>query len=218
MLRLLVVLLVLANAGFYSWRQGWLETVVSARPQGDREPGRLALQVSPEAVRVLAPLPNEASAREATTCLEIGPLTPTQLAPVEAALQTVLPAGAWVDQKTDVAPVWIVFMGPYAEREQRTKKTDELKRLNVSFEDVRNVPELGDGLALGRFNDRALAEKAVADMAARGVRTSRVAQLTPAASNHLLRVEQANLALQGRLMALPASSLQGRSFGPCSAP
>lgn len=71
MLRIVVLLLVLANAGFYGWRQGWLDTAVGVRAQGDREPGRLAAQVAPATVRVLAPLPTETAANQAAVCLEI---------------------------------------------------------------------------------------------------------------------------------------------------
>ena len=53
MLRLLVGLLLLANVVFYSWSHGWLDQFVGVRAQGDREPGRLALQVEPQRVRVV---------------------------------------------------------------------------------------------------------------------------------------------------------------------
>lgn len=215
MLRIVVLLLVLANAGFYSWRQGWLDTAVGVPAQGDREPGRLAAQVTPEMVRVLAPLPAENAANEPTTCLEIGPYSPGQLSTAEAALQTVLTPGTWVDRNADAVPIWIVFMGPYAEPEQREKKTDELKRLDVAYEDVRNVPELGEGLALGRFDDRAAAERAVDELNAKGVRTGRVVLLSPGTTSHYLRVEQADAALQGRLQSLNLSGLHGRNFLPC---
>lgn len=216
MLRLLVLLLVLANAGVYSWRQGWLDTLVGVRAQGDREPGRLALQVQPEVVRVLAPLPPpDADTREATACLEIGPYASAQLGPAEAALQAVLGPGGWVDVKTDIPPVWIVFMGPYPERELRQRKIDELKRLRVAHEEMRNVPELGDGLALGRFDDQGAADKALAELATRGVHSARVAQLSPGGTSHRLRVEQADPGLQDRLLALQAGGLQGRGFLNC---
>jgi hypothetical protein len=230
MLRILVVLLILANAGFYSWRQGWLDNVVGVRAMGDREPARLAQQVSPEAVRVLPPLPADPAsstapagdtssstgeAGTANTCVEIGPFTTAQLSPAEAALQTVMPPSAWTDVKGEVPAVWIVFMGPYADREARQKKTDELKRLRVGYEEVRNIPDFGDGLALGRFEDRAAAEKAATELVARGVRTGRVAQLSPASVTHTLRVAQADVGLQGRLLALQSGGLQGRSFAPC---
>ncbi|MEY4563004.1 MAG: hypothetical protein RLZZ618_2281, partial [Pseudomonadota bacterium] len=63
--------------------------------------------------------------------------------------------------------------------------------------------------------DRAAAEKAATELVARGVRTGRVAQLSPASVTHTLRVAQADVGLQGRLLALQSGGLQGRSFAPC---
>lgn len=54
MLRALVLLLVLANAGYYAWSQGWLDGGTGGS-QGDREPQRLQNQVRPEIVRILPP-------------------------------------------------------------------------------------------------------------------------------------------------------------------
>ena len=42
MLRLFVLLLVLGNAVFLAWTQGWLDDVTGVRASGDREPERSA--------------------------------------------------------------------------------------------------------------------------------------------------------------------------------
>jgi hypothetical protein len=55
MLRTLVVLLLLANAGFFAWHQGWLDGVVGVSTQQGREPERLTQQINPERLIVLAP-------------------------------------------------------------------------------------------------------------------------------------------------------------------
>lgn len=57
MLRILVLLLVLANLGFYAWTEGWLAQPLGLRADADREPGRIARQVRPESVRILPPQP-----------------------------------------------------------------------------------------------------------------------------------------------------------------
>lgn len=54
MLRLLVLLLLLANVGFYAWSQGTLLGVLPWPPD-TREPHRLQQQVRPEAVRLAGP-------------------------------------------------------------------------------------------------------------------------------------------------------------------
>jgi hypothetical protein len=52
MLRLLVLALLLANALFFAWSRGWLDPVLGASAQGDREPQRLSNQVRPEVVQL----------------------------------------------------------------------------------------------------------------------------------------------------------------------
>lgn len=52
MLRWVIVLLVLANAGYFVWTQGYLDGLGMA-PVDQREPERLAQQVKPEVLRLL---------------------------------------------------------------------------------------------------------------------------------------------------------------------
>ncbi len=222
MLRLLVVALLLANLAFYAWTQGMLDNLTGVRAQGDREPDRLTRQVKPETIRVL---PASAVAMAATAsdtppaCLEAGPYTPAQIGAAEGVLQTVLPPGSWASLKTESPGVWIVYMGKYPNRELMQKKADELRRLKIGFEELRNSPpELADGLALGRYDTRAAAEKALAEVAQRGVRTARVMPLTPPAVMHSLRVERADATLQARLAGLRAEALLGKSFTVCARP
>ena len=217
MLRLIVLALIVANLGFYAWTQGLLDGVVGARALGDREPDRLQRQVRPDNIRVLPPSTTSVAAAEpAPACLESGPYTAAQIGAAESVLQTVLPVGSWINVKTETPAVWIVYMGKYPNREALQKKADELKRLKIAFEEVRGTnPELDEGLALGRYDNRAAAEKALADVSQQGVRTARVATLTPAVASHVLRVERADASVQARLTGLRAEALQGKPFALC---
>jgi len=217
MLRLLVGALLLANGVFYGWSQGWLDQLAGVRAEGDREPGRLAMQVEPQRVHVVgattrAPAP---SADTVVACLETGPFTASQLAPAQAALQAALPRNRIADITQETPAVWIVFMGPYANDDARQKKVDELKRLRISFEDIHQVPELGDGLSLGRFSNRNGAERAVADFAAKGVHTARVAQFAAPLVTHTLRVPEVTAAQQAQLAGLQSQGLGGKGFTAC---
>jgi hypothetical protein len=74
MLRVVLLLLILANGLFWAWREGWLSAIGMA-PTSQREPQRQEQQVAPELVRVLpagggaprsAPLsPNKPAAADA---------------------------------------------------------------------------------------------------------------------------------------------------------
>ncbi len=56
MLRILVLLLVLANAGFLAWSRGYLVGIVPI-PPSQQEPERLKHQVHPEAIQIRADRP-----------------------------------------------------------------------------------------------------------------------------------------------------------------
>jgi len=71
-------------------------------------------------------------------------------------------------------------------------------------------------LSLGRFDDKAAAEQALAEFARQGVRTAKVVEVAAASTSHRLRVEQADAALAARLGAMSDAAL-GRGFSACEA-
>jgi hypothetical protein len=83
MLRALVVLMLLANALFFAWTQGWLAAWVAAPMLGERDPARLAAQLRPETISVLTPRAASAAlqaaraasiaAGEGEQCVQLGP-------------------------------------------------------------------------------------------------------------------------------------------------
>lgn len=216
MLRLLVLVLLLANAAFYAWSQGMLDGIVGVRAQGDREPERLSRQVRPENVKIVSP-PSAASiaAANAPACFESGPYAPDQIDGAVAALGS-LPADSWRNVRTEVPGVWLVYMGKYPNRDALLKKADELKRLRIANEEVHGSPELEGGLGLGRFSTQAAADQALADVAQRGVRTARVVLLSAPTAQYTLRIDKATPAIQSKLSGL--SGLLGKPFEACLLP
>jgi len=100
-LRTLLLLLLVANAMVFGWTRGWFAPTFQPPRHADREPERLAAQVQPQRVVVLAPGAASsalAAARAAARlCLETGPVAETQLQSAEAALvQAGMAPGAWV--------------------------------------------------------------------------------------------------------------------------
>ena len=98
-------MLILANALFFGWSQGWLDGVAGARAGGDREPERLALQVRPEAIRVLgaqaaAALAASAAASALAASAALLPASAAsasvvaRAAPVASAVSSAAPASA----------------------------------------------------------------------------------------------------------------------------
>jgi hypothetical protein len=97
MLRALVVALIVANLVFWAWSEGAFNAL-GLGPAQERDPGRLALQVRPEAVRVLpaAALAASAFGRVAGQCFEAGPFGASEIEAAERALAVLaLPEGSW---------------------------------------------------------------------------------------------------------------------------
>lgn len=242
MLRWLVLALLLANAGFWAWSQGWLSPLFGAAPGALREPWRLQQQVRPETVRVLppgTPLPApSASAASAAglgaasapaavgsaatgtavalACLESGPLAPSALDGAEQQLTTVLPARGWVRASRELPPLFAVVIGPLAGREALQKRREELARLRVEFEELRLPGDGASGLALGRYETGTAARAALERLAQRGVRTARVITLREPGNETRLRIESATPAQADALRALKLPGAQ--VFAPCATP
>ena len=217
MLRALVIALLLANAAFFAWTQGWLDTVVGVRSIGDREPERLLRQLRPETIRIV---PDTAvAAAPPPACLEAGPFAPAEIAAAEAALRSALPnttAGTWLSLKTEQPGAWIVYMGKYPNRELLARKQEELARRKVAFDAVSSPAALDPGLSLGRFEERAAADEALAQFTQQGIHTAKVVELTAPASSFRLRVEQADAALAAQLAELKPDGLLGKPFAACA--
>jgi len=233
MLRALVAALVLANLVFWAWSSGMFDGL-GWGPARERDPARLARQVRPDAVRVLAPnaataalgaastaaVPAIPPARGPLQCLEAGPFAPGAVEAAERALAAAaLPEGSWVRTSHDLAALYAVVLGPFGNREALQKKREELGRLRLPIEAL-DLPGDGGaapqpGFALGRYESRDAAEAALASFNARGVRTARVAALRAAGSEIRLRVENATPAQAERLRALSGGAL-GAGFAPCA--
>lgn len=234
MLRALVLLLLLANAGFWAWRQGWLAPlhgVIGAAPDGERETDRLDRQVNPALLRLLppdtpparaprggigaAPATEPSAARFGTACLEAGPYSTAELVLAEAALQAALPAGSWTLRELPPGRAWWVAMGPYRDTEALQEKREQLRRLALQPEPAASSPGGAPFLVLGRHDSRAAAEAALAALAAeRSLQTARVLEGAPIPLR-ALRIEAADAAQQSQLAELPVERLRGRAFKPC---
>jgi len=225
MLRLAVLLLVLANAGYWGWSQGLLAAYGLA-PAVQSEPQRMAAQIRPEAIRLLTPdeakkieaRPSSAAlaptAAPATPeCLQAGLFNEQQTATLRASLEAALPAGSWQFESSIDPARWIVYMGKYNTEESLAKKRGELRQLGVAFRPVTN-PALAPGLALGSFAVQADADRELARIATKGVRTARVTQERAEARGQILKLASVDAELRARLETVK-SQLEGKALQAC---
>ena len=223
MLRLLALALVLANAGYLAWSQGWLAGYGFA-PAVQAEPQRLAQQLRPEAMRLLTGVEarqlegnpaasGSTGASAASECLQAGLFTDEQAGPLRARLQASLPAGSWSLEPGAEGGRWMVYMGKYPDSDTLAVKRGELRRIGVPFELLTN-PVFGPGLALGRFESQTNAETELINLAQRGVRSARVVQERPEARGQLLMVPAADAYLRSLLDGLKPQ-LAGKALVAC---
>lgn len=203
MLRLLVLLLVLLNAGYYAWSHGMLRAYGWA-PVEQSEPQRLTQQIRPEAIRILPADEGRRAEQVALTppkppeCLQAGLFDEVQTEAVRKALEATLPAGAWSLEFMVEPARWIVYMGKFPNAAAQDKKRVELEKMKLKLQSLDN-PELQLGLSLGRFETRAQAQAELAALQKRGVRTARVVQERLEIRQSQLRIPAADEALRPKL-------------------
>lgn len=209
MLRGLVLALLLANAAYFAWGQGLL-AAYGFVPARQSEPERLAQQIRPEALQLIAnsALPPSDKATAIPTaapsagvqCLQIGVFTEQQAQTLRPRLRS-LPAESWSFESSGDSVRWIIYMGKYINKEAMNRKRAKLKQLGLSFEPPVS-PLLNPGLSLGNFSSKAEAETALEQMNQRGIRSAKVVLERPELPSLWLRLPAADASIRTRLETL----------------
>ena len=224
MLRLLVLSLVLANAGYYAWSHGLLAAYGFA-PTSQTEPQRLVQQIKPEAMRILtttearqpdsvSPAASAAAASSAAECLQVGLFNEEQTLVLRERLVSALPTGSWVLESAADPARWLVYMGKYSSAEAVNKKKAELRGMGVSFDTLTNA-SLEPGLSLGNFKTQPEADTELARIAKKGVKSAKVIQERAEQRGQKLKLPTVNAALRSQLDAI-TPQLAGKVFQSCS--
>ena len=241
MLRLAVIVLLLANAGYFAWSQGHLRPWGWA-PQEQAEPQRMNQQIRPETLQILKvnasktsssapmpapatpaapaasttaadnPAPTAAPATDPAECLQAGVFDERQAEALRTAAAG-LPQGSWALEPTPIAGRWMVYMGRFEDQETLDRKRAELRARKVDHDRAGGTLELG--LSLGRFTTKDAAERELANLGTKGVRTARVVQERPDAPGFTLRLPVVNDALRPQLDAL-RSAMAGKTLRSCT--
>lgn len=227
MLRLVAIALLLANAAYFAWTQGYLAGLGLA-PIQQSEPERLNAQIEPGTLRLLngprAEAEELAQATEAapsgspevapaTSCWQASGFTAPQADALRAALgSTGLNEALWQFSEAKSSGRWIVYMGRYND-EQMEKKKGELRELKIDFREV-NLPSTGPGLALGTFSSEESVQQALKDVTKKGVRTARVALERPENVSWTLRLPAITDEQRTSIESL-GESLAGKKLQPC---
>lgn len=232
MLRSLLVLLLLANVLYGLAVHTALGTQLGLVSPPPQTPERWQSQVNPDAIRLLsasdlqvmaaasasapasvalaasaAPLGSELS------CLQTRPLDEAEFNGLGQQLQALgLSSADWVDIRREFPARWGVLMGPFADRAQLKRKSDEIKRLRLDYEELAPPSPLAPALLLAQFGTEAEALNHLNQLSGRGVRTAKVAQVKPGSVEHRLRIDALTAEQAQRLRAQAASG----GWGACA--
>ena len=236
MLRLAVIALLLANAAYYAYTQGWLRSAGLVTPE-QAEPQRLQQQIRPETLKVLraqgatnnptpppapaaapaadttasAPAPTAAAPADAGECLQAGIFDEKQATALRTAAAS-LPQGSWTLEPTPIPGRWMVYMGRFDDIETLDRKRAELRARKVDHDRAGGTLELG--LSLGRFASKEAAERELTNLGTKGVRTARVVQERAEAPGFTLRLPAVNDALRAQLDVL-RTAMAGKTLRAC---
>lgn len=237
MIRFAIILLLLANLGYYAFSQGMLRSLGWA-PADPSEPERMQRQVRAGQLRLLSPqeaaadalpqaLPEPAAAQapppmavaqesrpekpERRECLQAGGFDARQAEALRLQLAR-LPEGSWQLEPGTSAGRWMVYLGKFSSPEALARRREELRALDIPTDRAR-LAALEPGISLGRFSSEEAAGRQQAMLARKGVSAKVVAE-RPAVSSYTLRLPQADGAVRKRVNSWRV--MQGRELDSCS--
>lgn len=244
MLRFAVIVVLMANAGYYAWAHGFLRQWGMA-PQEQSEPQRMDQQIKPETLQILKVNPGKGAAAAAA------PETPTAaMAPAAAPSTTVAEAPTQTPSPPPSEPKECLQAGVFDERQAEAIRTaaaalprgswalesipvpgrwmvymgrfDDMEALDKKRAELRarnvDFDRAGGsweyGLSLGRFSTKEAAERELNNLNNKGVRTARVIQERPDTGGFTLRLPAVNAALRAQLDGL-RPALAGKTLRTC---
>ena len=214
-MRLVFLLLVLANLAFFAWSRYGAPDVPGVAPQ--------TRQVEPDKLKIVAPkdLPARVVAKKekpapvAAACIEWGSFTLADAPRAQQALEPLALGERLAQKRTEEAAGWWVFIPSMGSRQGALKKAAELKNLGVEeFFIVQDEGEQRWALSLGVFRSEEAAEARLAALRAQGVRSARVGARETVVPKIWLQVKSVDAPLQARLREI-ARQVEGSELRDC---
>ncbi|MEY2873462.1 MAG: hypothetical protein RLZZ373_833 [Pseudomonadota bacterium] len=151
-------------------------------------------------------------------CLEAGPFSQAEWRVAENALRNTLGEGPWQLTTREKPGSWMVYVGPYKSRAVMDNRADQLRKMEIAFEEARDLPEeYLPGFVFGRHGAEADARALQARLMGQKVKYVRVVPLVKPTALHTVRIQKADADIQERVAALKPR-LSGHLFETCKRP
>jgi hypothetical protein len=195
-------ILLLANAGLFAYRHGYLDTMMPS----SREPARMSNQLNADKVKLIPALDAgtavAAAAKKADrwACTEVGNFNSGEAKRFELRLAG-LPLDGRVSQRGIQEIVsHMVYIPSQGDKEGADKKVEELRRMGI--DDVYIIQDdsnLRWGISLGVFKQEEGARVHLADLVRKGVRSARIDPHSVATSMVAFQIRDLDADLKARV-------------------
>jgi hypothetical protein len=214
--RVLFLLLILANLAFFAWAN-YLSPHDAAS-----DPRPLAQQYQPEKLKILAPEDAGAVSKPwpaavPAACLEWGSFTLADAPRAEQALEPLALGPRLAQRRAEETASWWVYLPPQGSRQNALKKAGELKALKVEeFFVMQEEGPLRWAVSLGVFKTEEAAKGRLEALRAQGVRTAQIGERETQVPKVWLQVSNPDAPLQARLKEI-AAGFPGSELKSCPA-
>lgn len=222
-MRLLFLLLLAANLGFFAWTR----FLAPPDPAVDRQP--LAQQLEPHKLRLVterelakAPAPPPAKPRPPApepvriACLEWGSFSPADATRAAQRLEPLALGARLAQYRGEETASWWVHMPPQGNRDAALRKAAELKKLGV--EDYFILQDAGPqrwALSLGVFSTEDAAKAHLQALREKGVRTAVIDRRETRVPKVWFQVRGVDAPLQEKLQGI-ARDFEGATLHDCA--
>jgi hypothetical protein len=231
MLRLVVLILILANGLYFAWSHRIFSELSWGKTQ-QTEPHRLQQQINPERIRVLeindvrgqntpTSVSTSVTATSATLlstattseCFLTGTYNDEQIDHLQVKLAALMPPNSWFRDEVSAQQNWLIYMGKYTNSRIFELKKAELKKMQLAFTALTDGP-LSLGISLGRFPSQTSANQSLYLLTQRGIRTAKVVPAPNVRKNYQLVFPAISSDAVLKINAMTAP-LSGKPLHPC---
>ena len=200
-MKLLVVLLVVANIALYGY--GELQRM------SESESNRLQRQLAPEKIKLLTPqqvtaLGPAKAAQLANVCLEWGAFTEPERSAALAALEPLQLGRQMTQRRVESTTAWWVYVPPLPSRPAAERRVAELRELGLKDFFIVSESAQRNTISLGVFKSEDAANRFLDSIKSRGVKNARSGERTQTIQQTVIVLRDPQPAQTQKIQALKA--------------